>query len=140
MLESSATIDRVFHALGDGTRRELLQRLSRGPATVSELAGPLTMSLAAVVQHVQVLENSGLVTTRKVGRVRTCQLDPAGLLQAEHWIARRRALWEERLDRLEALLEADTAPDSDPPSSREAGSPPRRRRGASRSATQKEET
>jgi DNA-binding transcriptional ArsR family regulator len=108
MLESTAAIDRVFHALADGTRRELIQRLSQGPATVSELARPLPMSLAAVLQHLHVLEDSGVVTTRKVGRVRTCQLDPAGLLRAERWIASRRALWEGRLDRLDTLLKEES--------------------------------
>jgi DNA-binding transcriptional ArsR family regulator len=110
MLEQSAATQRVFHALADGTRRELIERLSRGPASVSELARPLPMSLAAVVQHVQVLEESGIVRTRKEGRVRTCELDPGGLLEAERWIARRRALWEGRLDRLGALLEVHVAP------------------------------
>jgi DNA-binding transcriptional ArsR family regulator len=110
MLEQSAATQRVFHALADGTRRELIERLSRGAASVSELARPLPLSLAAIVQHVQVLEESGIVRTRKVGRVRTCELDPAGLMKAERWIARRRALWEGRLDRLGALLEAEVAP------------------------------
>jgi DNA-binding transcriptional ArsR family regulator len=106
MLEQSPTLDRVFHALADGTRRQLIQRLSRGPAAVSDLARPLPMSLAAVFQHLQVLEHSGVVTTRKVGRVRTCQLDLRALAQAERWIAQRRALWTGRLDRLDALLAA----------------------------------
>ncbi len=78
----------------------MLERLSVGPASVSELGRPLAMSLAAVVQHVQVLEASGLVQSRKVGRTRTCSMNPAALRSAEHWIAQRRALWERRLDRL----------------------------------------
>lgn len=127
MLEQSDAIDRAFHALANGTRRDLIQRLSRGPAAVSELARPLPMSLAAVVQHLQVLEDSGVITTRKVGRVRTCQLDPRGLLQAERWIAERRALWEGRLDRLGALLEAYTSPRPDKTPSREPDSPPGQR-------------
>lgn len=127
MLEQSDAIDRAFHALANSTRRELIQRLSQGPAAVSELARPLPMSLAAVVQHLQVLEDSGVITTRKVGRVRTCRLDPRGLLQAERWIAERRALWEGRLDRLGALLKARTSPRPDETSSREPDSPPGQR-------------
>ena len=93
-------IDRVFHALGDPTRRAIMERLSRGPVTVSHLAGPLDITLAAVVQHLQVLEESSLVHTEKVGRVRTCRIEPAGLAAAEQWIRDRRTLWEKRLDRL----------------------------------------
>jgi DNA-binding transcriptional ArsR family regulator len=138
MLESASDVDRVFHALADGTRRELIQRLSRGPATVSELAKRLPMSLAAVVQHVQVLEHSGVIRTRKVGRVRTCELDPHGLLRAERWIAKRRVLWEGRLDRLGAVLDAD-ASRRDDDSSRKAGPPPRSRRRGQRQTTNREE-
>lgn len=104
MLESSAPIDHVFNALGDPNRRAIVMHLGRGPASVSELAAPLPISLAATVQHVQVLEASGLVTTLKQGRVRTCHLDPEALRGAEQWLAQRRALWEGRLDRLEALM------------------------------------
>jgi DNA-binding transcriptional ArsR family regulator len=114
MLEQARAVDRVFHALADETRRGLLDRLSRGPASVSELAEPLDMSLAAVVQHVQVLEKCGVITTRKVGRVRTCELDAGGLLHAERWIAARRRLWEGRLERLEAFLRAADPGASDP--------------------------
>jgi DNA-binding transcriptional ArsR family regulator len=78
----------------------MVERLSVGPASVSELGRPLAMSLAAVVQHVQVLEASGLVRSQKVGRTRTCQIDPVVLRSAEQWISERRALWERRLDRL----------------------------------------
>ncbi len=106
-----ATSDRAFDALGDATRRAIVTHLGGGPASVSELARPLPLTLAAVVQHVQVLEASGLVATRKQGRVRTCHLVPDALLEAERWLARRRALWEGRLDRLEALLQARSAGD-----------------------------
>jgi DNA-binding transcriptional ArsR family regulator len=132
MLEQSATIDRLFHALADGTRRELIERLSQGPAAVSELARPLPMSLAAVAQHLQVLEDCGVVTTRKVGRVRTCQLDPRGLLQAERWIASRRALWEGRLDRLGALLEAQALRKHEPIPDHAGDAKPHRARGPRR--------
>jgi DNA-binding transcriptional ArsR family regulator len=106
MVNQPLPIDRIFQALADPTRRELISRLSEGPAAVSELAAPLPMSLAAVSQHLRVLEDCGLVATRKQGRVRTCELDARGLLLAEQWIAWRRALWEGRLDRLGALLES----------------------------------
>jgi DNA-binding transcriptional ArsR family regulator len=105
MSGSKATVDQVFHALGDVTRRTILERLSKGPISVSQLAEPLDMTLAAVVQHLQVLEESGLVRTEKAGRVRTCQLEPAGLSVAEKWIADRRSVWERRLDRLGKLLD-----------------------------------
>lgn len=113
----TATSDQVFHALGDASRRAIVAQLGHGPASVSELARPLPISLAAVVQHVKVLETGGLVTTRKQGRVRTCHLVPDALLEAERWLAQRRALWEGRLDRLEALMSArppgDAAPATD---------------------------
>lgn len=104
MLDQRASLDRVFHALSDPSRRAMVERLSRGPASVSELAAPLDMTLAAVVQHLQVLEGSGVVRTEKVGRVRTCRIEPAVLGTAEDWIAKRRALWERRLDALGELL------------------------------------
>jgi DNA-binding transcriptional ArsR family regulator len=97
-------VDRVFHALGDPTRRAILEKLSQGPISVSRLAEPLDMSLAAVVQHLQVLEESGLVRTEKLGRVRTCSIEPAGLSIAGQWITDRRTTWERRLDRLGDLL------------------------------------
>ena len=100
MLNQRAALDRLFQALSDPSRRVMVERLSRGPASVSELARPLAMSLPAVVQHLQVLEASGLVRTEKVGRVRTCRIDPAALTAAERWIAGRRSTWERRLDRL----------------------------------------
>ena len=102
-------MDRVFQALADPTRRRIVDRLCTRPASVSELARPLAMSLPAVMQHVDVLERSGLVRTEKVGRVRTCMLDPRGLRRAEQWIERRRTQWEQRLDRLGNVL--DTLPD-----------------------------
>ena len=104
-------IDRVFHALADPSRRVIVERLSRGPASVSELARPLPMSLPAVVQHLQVLETSGLVRSEKRGRVRTCQLEPAALRPVEQWISARRSNWERRLDRLgDYLADGGDAP------------------------------
>jgi DNA-binding transcriptional ArsR family regulator len=97
-------IHRVFHALGDPMRRLLMERLTAGPVSVSQLATPLKISLAAVVQHLQVLEESGLVRTEKLGRVRTCRIDPTGLAVAEKWIAARRSVWEQRFDQLGNLL------------------------------------
>jgi DNA-binding transcriptional ArsR family regulator len=105
MLEQQAAMDRVFQALGDPARRAMIDRLSRGPASVSELARPFSMTLAAVVQHVQVLEQSGVIKTEKVGRVRTCRLEPRGLSAAERWISKRRVSWERRFDQLEAFLD-----------------------------------
>ncbi len=97
-------IDRVFHALGDPTRRAIVERLSERPQSVSRLAKPLAITLAAVVQHLQILEQSGLVRTEKVGRVRTCRVEPLGFSMAEKWINERRAIWERRFDRLGDLL------------------------------------
>ena len=105
MLNESARLDLAFQALADPTRRGMLARLSRAPASVSELAAPYRMSLPAVMQHLQMLEASGLVRSEKKGRVRTCRLEPAALGTAETWIAEQRALWEGRLDRLEEYLE-----------------------------------
>ena len=104
MHRKKPNIDRVFHALGDPTRRAIMEKLSAGPISVSRLAEPLDITLAAVVQHMQVLEESGLIQTEKVGRVRTCRIEPAGLSAAEKWIADRRSTWERRLDRLGDLL------------------------------------
>ena len=98
------SVDSVFQALGDPTRRALLERLGDGPHSVSQLAAPLAVSLAAVVQHLKVLEQSDLIRTEKVGRVRTCVIAPGGLDIAEQWLQDRRALAERRLDRLGALL------------------------------------
>jgi DNA-binding transcriptional ArsR family regulator len=105
MPNHGTTLDRVFGALSDPSRRAMVERLSRGPASVSELAQPLAMSLPAVLQHIQVLETSGLVTTTKVGRVRTCRIEPVPLQAAEQWIGARKAGWERRLDRLGDYLE-----------------------------------
>jgi len=114
MLNQAADLDRVFHALADPGRRLMLERLSRGPASVSELGRPLAMSLAAVVQHVQVLEASGLVRSQKTGRTRTCTINPAALDSAESWISERRTLWERRLDRLgDYLSDAADSPRDD---------------------------
>ncbi|GAB2661627.1 metalloregulator ArsR/SmtB family transcription factor [Prescottella soli] len=114
MLKYSAPLDQVFHALSDPSRRGMVERLSRGPASVSELAAPLDMSLPAVVQHLQVLEASGLVRSEKVGRTRTCHLVPDALDGAAQWIAQRRTSLERRLDRLgEYLAETDEVPDSE---------------------------
>src|SRR5271156_7196084 len=93
-------VDLLFHALADPSRRAMVDRLTRGPASVSELARPLAMSLPAVVQHLHVLESSGLVRSQKLGRVRTCTIEPAALRAAERWIADRRTFWEQSLERL----------------------------------------
>ena len=107
MLNQSAALDLMFQALADPSRRVMVERLTRGPASVSELAKPLVMSLPAVVQHLQVLEASGLVRSEKVGRVRTCHIEPKALRTAEQWIAERRTIWERRLDRLGEFLAAE---------------------------------
>ena len=104
MLNESPQLDLAFQALADPTRRGMVARLSRGPASVSELARPLAISLPAVMQHLQMLEASGLVRSEKKGRVRTCRIEPQALGRAERWIAEQRALWEGRLDRLEDYL------------------------------------
>lgn len=104
MLNQSAPLDQLFHALADPTRRIMVERLSRAPASVSDLARQLPISLPGVMQHLQVLEASGLVRSEKVGRVRTCRLEPAALRTAERWISERRAGWERRLDRLGDFL------------------------------------
>ena len=104
MQKSKPDVDSVFHALGDPTRRAILERLSHGPVSVSRLAEPFPITLAAVVQHLQLLEQSGLVATEKLGRVRTCRIEPAGLSVASQWIADRRITWERKLDRLADIL------------------------------------
>ena len=98
-------LDRAFHALADESRRAMVVRLARGPASVSELAAPLKMSLPSVMQHLDVLQQSGLVQSEKVGRVRTCRLEPAPMRTLEQWIAEHRAIWEQRLDRLADVLD-----------------------------------
>ncbi len=101
--------DRLFHALGDPTRRAMLDRLSQGPVSVSALAGPLGITLTAVAQHLQILEECGLARTEKLGRVRTCRIESAGFDALEQWIRKHRTVWERRLDRLGAFLEEDEA-------------------------------
>jgi DNA-binding transcriptional ArsR family regulator len=108
MLNQSAPLDRVFQALADPSRRVIVERLSRAPASVTALAEPLPMSLPAVLQHLQVLERSGLVRSTKVGRVRTYCMEAAALRPAERWIGERRAGWERRLDRLGTHLSEPT--------------------------------
>jgi len=105
MFRQDAILDLAFQALADPSRRAMVDRLVQGPATVSDLAKPLAMSLPGVMQHLAVLEASGLVVSEKIGRVRTCRIEPKVLSQAEHWIAERRALWERRLDRLGQFLD-----------------------------------
>jgi DNA-binding transcriptional ArsR family regulator len=105
MLNKESTLDRTFQALADPTRRAMLAQLTRGPISVSELARPLTMSLSAVMQHLALLEGSGLVRTEKIGRVRTCRVDSRTLKLAEQWLNRRRIEWEGRLDRLGEYLQ-----------------------------------
>jgi DNA-binding transcriptional ArsR family regulator len=107
VVNQSKPLDKVFQALADGTRREMVERLIRGPASVSELAQPLAMSLPAVMQHLQVLEASGLVRSEKVGRVRTCHIEPAALRLAEAWPGKQRTGWERGLDRLGDFLKTD---------------------------------
>ena len=109
MLKYQQPVDGIFRALGDPTRRDLVERLGSGPATVGELARPLDMTLSAVVQHLAVLESCGLVRSEKVGRTRTCRLEPHGLELAEDWFAGQRAAWGRRLDRLGEVLAADLA-------------------------------
>lgn len=104
MLNYNVSLNLIFHALADPARRIIVERLSQGPASVKELAKPLAMSLPAVVQHLQVLEASGLVRSEKVGRVRTCRIEPVVLNTAEQWISERRTSWEHHLDKLGAYL------------------------------------
>jgi DNA-binding transcriptional ArsR family regulator len=112
MFHDSAQLDLMFQALADPARRRMVERLSRSPASVSELAKPFDMTLSAVVQHLNLLEASGLVATEKVGRVRTCRVEPKGLSSVERWISDRRTSWERRLDRLGEFL-AETADHED---------------------------
>jgi DNA-binding transcriptional ArsR family regulator len=105
MARSKIDLDRLFLALGDPTRRALLDRLSQRPQSVSALAEPLGITLTAVAQHLQLLEECGFVHTEKVGRVRTCRIDPAGFDALEQWIRKHRTVWERRFDRLGELLQ-----------------------------------
>jgi DNA-binding transcriptional ArsR family regulator len=102
--QQASQLNRVFQGLVDPTRRAVLERLSRGPAAVSELAEPFPMSLPAFLQHLDVLENCGLVKSRKAGRVRTYQLTPQPLKLAEGWLGKQRAMWTRRLDQLDIYL------------------------------------
>ena len=104
MLHDPAQIDLMFQALADPARRIMVERLSRGPASVSELAQPLDMSLSAVVQHLHLLQASGLIASEKIGRVRTCRIEPTALKTVEQWITERRTVWERRFDRLGQYL------------------------------------
>ena len=97
-------INRVFHALGDPTRRAILDRLTAGPVSVSKLAEPLGITVTAVAQHLHVLEESGLAQTEKTGRVRTCRIESSGFDALERWIADHRTQWEKKLDRLGQFL------------------------------------
>lgn len=112
MLDYSGLLDRTFHALADPSRRQMLDRLATGPTSVSQLARPLAMSLAAVLQHVHVLESSGLIRSHKAGRVRICTLDETALRATEQWLTDRRTVWERRLDRLGAVLDEPGPPDT----------------------------
>lgn len=118
---STVNIDRLFHALGDPTRRALLDRLSQGPQSVSNLAAPLGITLTAVAQHLQILEECGLAHTEKVGRVRTCQIASAGFDALEKWIRDHRTAWELRLDRLGDLLAEENEAAAAPPDAKLAG-------------------
>src|SRR5260370_16812025 len=113
MPKPKLTIDRVFHALGDPTRRVILDKLNHGPLSVSRLAAPLGITLTAVVQHLQILEESGLVHTEKLGRVRTCRIETTGFSLLEQWIADRRSMGDRTLHRLAHLL-SESAQDQSP--------------------------
>lgn len=113
MPNHDSALDPVFHALADPTRRAVLQRLSKGPASVSELAKPFQMALPSFLQHLRVLEAGGLVRSTKAGRVRTCEINPAPLTQAESWIAEHRAAWEQRLSNLGDYLNSVQAEEGD---------------------------
>lgn len=104
MANQPLALDRVFAALSDPTRRGMLARLARGPASVSELAGPFPISLPSVVQHLKVLEASGLVSSAKAGRVRTCRIEQERLDAAQAWLSQQRAVWEARFDRFDAMV------------------------------------
>ncbi len=105
MLNNSKSLDRIFYALSDPSRRSIIERLGKRDASVSELAQPLKMSMAAVVQHIQILEESGLIMTQKQGRVRTCRIEPRSLEIIENWLTQRRRFWEKNLDGLGDFLE-----------------------------------
>ncbi len=128
MVKYYPPFDRLFHTLGDPTRCRIVERLAEGPATVSQLAAPLPMSLPAVLRHLRLLEDSGLVRSEKSGRVRICRLDPVSIRAAEQWLADRRGAWEHHLDRLGTAPESANTPitTADAPSSSNSheGTPP----------------
>lgn len=105
MIKYQPNLDKLFHALADGQRRAIIDHLSKGPSTVSDLAAPLEISLPAVMQHLAVLEGAGLLNSEKRGRVRTCALAPGALTEVEGWISARRKMVEARLDRLGQFLD-----------------------------------
>jgi DNA-binding transcriptional ArsR family regulator len=105
MTAATQTLDTAFHALANATRRAVVERLGKGPATVSELAKPFDMALPSFMQHLQVLEDSGLVQSKKLGRVRTVRIRPTKLKRAAGWLAEQRGIWEKRLDQLNAYVE-----------------------------------
>lgn len=121
VLDRSDALDRAFSALSDPSRRQMIDRLAQAPASVSELARPLQMTLAAVVQHVQVLELSGLIETRKTGRVRTCSINRDVLSATEQWLTDRRTVWQRRLDRLGGVLDEQAPQDRTPPATPKRG-------------------
>ena len=110
MLKYSQSLDRAFHALSDATRRAMLDRLAGGPASVSELARPFDTTFASIVQHIQVLEASGLIATEKIGRIRTCRISKDAIARVEQWLSERRHMWESHFDRLGAILEGNPVP------------------------------
>lgn len=123
MTNQQVSLDRVFSALSDPTRRAIVMHLSREPASVSELSRPFAIAMPTLLQHIRVLETSGLVETEKVGRVRKCSLRADVMARPEQWLATQRAAWEKRLDRMELYVEQLHAEES-----RNAGKKPRRRR------------
>jgi len=108
MAKYAKTLDTIFQALADPTRRSVVDRLCSGPASVSELAAPFDMALPSFVQHLKMLEDCGLIRTKKTGRVRTCEVNTKTLTEAEQWIVDRREFWENRIDALEQYLEKDS--------------------------------
>mgnify|MGYP002383051766 CR=1 FL=1 len=118
---STEQLDGIFHALSDSTRREMVERLCKGKVSVSDLAQPFDMSLPAIVQHLRVLEECGIVKTEKVGRVRTCSLDVSGFTMVEGWVADQRITWEARLDRLAIFLEKQSNSQNNPPKGQVSG-------------------
>ena len=104
MTKHDATLDAFFHAMADPTRRAVVERLMRGPASVSDLAAPHGIALPSFLKHLKVLEASGLVRSEKTGRIRTCHIEAEPIAAAEDWLARQRRVWDQRLDRLDALV------------------------------------